>query len=178
MVTSRFVDGELGGGGRRLVLSANCDVTFQRIVTPVRADRCSYRRILTPPLDIWNIVVPGLDEQNGVVDATSALALLQLDIDLEFPRRVAEAIGDPSLAADIEIEFDAGLDWLIMRLTSPDEEPVTLNDVIKLGFDIWDCMPADLVGGDPAAADVVEHYLDHVVMVVRGIVIDAAPTEL
>ncbi|MBF6163045.1 hypothetical protein [Nocardia cyriacigeorgica] len=106
------------------------------------------------------------------------LALLQLDLDLEFPQDVARLIGDPSLVADIKIEFDAGLDWFTERLTRPGEKPVTLNDVINLGFSIWDCMPADLVEGNPAAAAVVDHYLDHIVQVVRGIVIDAAPTEL
>lgn len=111
-----------------------------------------------------------------MVEAAHALTLLQLDLDLEFPIRVADTIGDPALVADVKIEFDAGLDWFIERLTG--EELVTPDDIIHLGLSIWDCMPADLVEGDPAAADAVENYLERMLTVVHGIVIDDAPTEL
>jgi hypothetical protein len=111
------------------------------------------------------------------VDPAHAIALLELDPDLEFPTRVTGTIGDPSLATEIEAEFDSGLDWLIGRLTTPGDEPVTLADVIKLDFFIWGCMPADLTEGNPTATDMVEDHLDHLLDVVRGIIIDATPKE-
>ncbi|MGW5520473.1 hypothetical protein [Nocardia africana] len=111
------------------------------------------------------------------MDTAAALVLLQLDGDLELPRRVVDLIVDPLLVADVRGEFDESLRWFIHRLSAPGEAPVTLNDVIKLGFCIWDRMPAGLVEGNPTAADAVEGYLGHLLEVVRGIVIDAAPTE-
>ncbi|MEV0366389.1 hypothetical protein [Nocardia fusca] len=110
------------------------------------------------------------------MDPAHAIALLELDPDREFPTRVIHTIGDPSLATEITAEFDSSLEWLMGRLTTPGDEPVTLADVIKLDFFIWGCMPAD-TEGNPTAADMVEDHLDHRLEVVRGIVVDAMPKE-
>jgi hypothetical protein len=111
------------------------------------------------------------------VDAAQAIALLQLELDLELPARAVKLIGDTGLAGEIQAEFDSSLGWLIERLTDPGDEPVTVVDVMKLDFYIWGSMPADLIEGRPTAADAVEAHLDRVLRVVEGIVIDIAPEE-
>ncbi|MGW5383988.1 hypothetical protein [Nocardia sp. NPDC003963] len=111
------------------------------------------------------------------MDPAHTIALLELDPDLEFPARVTRTIGDPSLATEIKAEFDSSLEWLIGRLTAPGDEPVTLADVTKLDAFIWGCMPADLTEGNPRATDMVEDHLDHLVNVVRGLLVDAMPKE-
>ncbi|MBF6289983.1 hypothetical protein [Nocardia cyriacigeorgica] len=110
------------------------------------------------------------------MDPVHALALLELDPDLQFPAHVVHAIGDRSLAIEVQAEFDDSLRWFAERLARSGEDPVTLVDVLKLDFFIWGCMPADLTE-DWAAADAVEDHLDHVLEVVRGIVIDSTPRE-
>ncbi|UGT58882.1 hypothetical protein [Nocardia asteroides] len=111
------------------------------------------------------------------MDAGPAIALLQLELDLALPARAVKLIGDPSLVTEIQAEFDTSLQWLIDRLTDPGDEPVSVVDVMKLDFFIWSCMPADLIEGRPAAANLVEAHLDRVLRVVEGIVIDTAPEE-
>ncbi|UGT58922.1 hypothetical protein [Nocardia asteroides] len=111
------------------------------------------------------------------MDAAQTIALLQLDLDLELPARAVKLIGDTDLATEIQAEFDSSLGWLIERLTDPGDDPVTAVDVMKLDFYIWNCLPADLIEGRPAAADAVEAHLNRVLRVVEGIVIDIAPEE-
>lgn len=109
------------------------------------------------------------------MDAAAALTLLQLDLDLELPARVADLIGDPLVVAYIRVEFDTELEWIMNRLATPGVN-VTLDDVNSLSTNIWGNLPVDLIEC-PAAANAVEDYLDRIVEIVRGIVIEAPPLE-
>ncbi|WP_280426418.1 hypothetical protein [Nocardia carnea] len=89
---------------------------------------------------------------------------------------MADLIGDPSLVADIRIEFETVIEWLGDQQATPGVT-VTLADVDSLSTDIWGNMPVDFMEGPAAAIDAVEDYLDRIIEVIRGIVLDAPHTE-
>lgn len=102
------------------------------------------------------------------------LALLRLDDDLVL-RDLVQAVGDPLLLADIDAEFEAGLDWLGEIIAEPGHT-ATAEDVVEVIQSILDALPTDL-DLDPVAASAVDAYLEHAARILCRLVVDAAPVE-
>jgi hypothetical protein len=83
------------------------------------------------------------------MDVGDMLALLRLDDDLVL-RDLVQAVGDPLLLADIDAEFEAGLDWLGEIIAEPGHT-ATADDVVEVIQSILDALPPDL-DLDPVAA--------------------------
>ncbi|WP_033247092.1 hypothetical protein [Nocardia carnea] len=108
------------------------------------------------------------------MEVGETLALLRLDDDLVL-RDLVRAVGDPALLADIDAEFEAGLDWLAEILAEPGHVP-TADDVVEVVHSIFDALPAEL-DLDPVGAAAVDAYLEHATQILIRLVIDAAPIE-
>jgi hypothetical protein len=108
------------------------------------------------------------------MDVGDMLALLRLDDDLVL-RDLVQAVGDPLLLADIDAEFEAGLDWLGEIIAEPGHT-ATADDVVEVIQSILDALPPDL-DLDPVAASAVDAYLEHTARILCRLVVDAAPVE-